>query len=138
MVVVLPAPLGPRKPTTSPLSTSKLTRSMARTGPKYFVSCLTSIMLIRGPRGTKPGQGGERNLFRSTILSLRPAAQRRSPSLKTTGKTRCWEGLEPGIHAFGVRWHDTALDVRRSIPGDHVPHPKRCHATALQRPHNLL
>ena len=37
MVVVLPAPLGPRKPTISPRSTWKLMWSTASTGPKYFV-----------------------------------------------------------------------------------------------------
>ena len=33
MVVVFPAPLGPRKPTTSPRSTSKLALSTATMGP---------------------------------------------------------------------------------------------------------
>src|SRR5581483_1434940 len=45
MVVVLPAPLGPRKPTISPRSTSKDTRSMAMTGPKYLVRLSTLIMI---------------------------------------------------------------------------------------------
>jgi hypothetical protein len=36
-VVVLPEPLGPRKPTTLPSSMSKLRSSTARTGPKSFV-----------------------------------------------------------------------------------------------------
>src|SRR5439155_20129192 len=44
MVVVLPAPLGPRKPTISPRSTWKVTLSMAITGPKYFVRRWTLIM----------------------------------------------------------------------------------------------
>src|SRR5690242_6543062 len=44
MVVVLPAPLGPRKPTISPLATWKLTWSTAWTGPKYFVTFSTSII----------------------------------------------------------------------------------------------
>src|SRR4029453_13794065 len=37
-VVVLPAPLGPRKPTTVPWSTSKLRSSTATTSPKRLVS----------------------------------------------------------------------------------------------------
>lgn len=45
MVVVLPAPLRPTKPTTSPFLTSKLTAFIA--GPcldeNIFVACLTSI-----------------------------------------------------------------------------------------------
>ena len=38
MVVDLPAPFGPRKPSTSPLSTEKDTSSTARIGPKCLVS----------------------------------------------------------------------------------------------------
>ena len=37
IVVDLPAPFGPRKPTISPLSTSKLILSTARNDPKFFV-----------------------------------------------------------------------------------------------------
>src|SRR5262245_8166397 len=44
IVVVLPAPLSPRKPTISPFSTVKLTLSTARMGPKYLVRCSTWIM----------------------------------------------------------------------------------------------
>jgi hypothetical protein len=43
MVVVLPAPLGPRKPKTSPLATSKLTPRTASTAPKVFLRSFTSI-----------------------------------------------------------------------------------------------
>src|SRR4051812_32638308 len=43
IVVVLPAPLGPRKPNTSPRATSKLTPRTASTSPKDFTSCSTSI-----------------------------------------------------------------------------------------------
>ena len=43
-VVVLPAPLGPRKPVTEPGSTVKLSRSTARTSPpKSLVSWSTTI-----------------------------------------------------------------------------------------------
>ena len=48
IVVVLPAPLGPKKPSTSPAATAKLNRSTASTGPKRRVSSWTSIM--RKPR----------------------------------------------------------------------------------------
>src|SRR4029450_4790608 len=37
-VVVLPAPLGPRKPCTSPVRTSRSRPSRARVGPKVFTS----------------------------------------------------------------------------------------------------
>ncbi len=38
MVVVLPAPLGPRNPCTSPVRTSRSSPSRARVGPKVFTS----------------------------------------------------------------------------------------------------
>src|SRR2546423_14745114 len=44
IVVVLPAPLGPSRPTSSPLATWNEMRSSARTGPKYFVRFSTSII----------------------------------------------------------------------------------------------
>src|SRR5919204_91320 len=43
IVVVLPAPLGPRKPNTSPAETSKLTPATASTSSKDLRSSLTSI-----------------------------------------------------------------------------------------------
>src|SRR5205085_7339855 len=44
MVVVLPAPLGPRKPTISPWATPKVMSETANTGPKYLVRFSTWIM----------------------------------------------------------------------------------------------
>ena len=43
MVVVLPAPFGPRSPKTSPLFTEKLTDFTAARAPKYFVRLRVSI-----------------------------------------------------------------------------------------------
>src|SRR5215211_2193867 len=43
MVVVLPAPLGPRKPNTSPAATSKVTPRTASTWPKDFARAFTAI-----------------------------------------------------------------------------------------------
>ena len=43
IVVVLPAPLGPRKPKTSPRATSKLTPRTASISPKDFCRPETSI-----------------------------------------------------------------------------------------------
>src|SRR5262245_37072383 len=43
IVVVLPAPFGPRKPNTSPGATSKLTPRTASTSPKDFFKSRTSI-----------------------------------------------------------------------------------------------
>jgi hypothetical protein len=44
MVVVLPAPFGPRNPTHSPASTVKLTSRTAVKSPNSFVRCATSII----------------------------------------------------------------------------------------------
>ena len=41
MMVVLPAPLLPSRPTISPFSTWKVTSLTASTGPKYLVRCST-------------------------------------------------------------------------------------------------
>src|SRR2546421_11151618 len=43
MVVDLPAPFGPRNPSTSPRSTVKEISSTARNGPNCLLRCLTSI-----------------------------------------------------------------------------------------------
>src|SRR5262245_31769674 len=67
IVVDLPAPLGPRKPRTSPLATSKDTPSTALRGPKCFARPRISIIALmereKGPgtQGTSrepvPGRG---------------------------------------------------------------------------------
>jgi len=43
IVVVLPAPFGPKKPKSSPFFTSKLMLLTANISPKFFVKLLTSI-----------------------------------------------------------------------------------------------
>src|SRR5215218_8015699 len=53
-VVVLPAPLGPRNPTTVPWSTAKLKSSTATTGPKRLVSpwmVMTAMASSSAPAG---------------------------------------------------------------------------------------
>ena len=57
-VVVLPEPLGPRKPVTRPAATSKVRSSTARTGPKCLDSPRTSMadgMSDGTPAGRPPG-----------------------------------------------------------------------------------
>ena len=44
IVVDLPAPFGPRKPTSAPAATSKLTPRTAWTGPKDLLSPTASII----------------------------------------------------------------------------------------------
>ena len=44
IVVLLPAPLGPKKPKTSPLLTVNETSFTASKSPNFLASCLTYIM----------------------------------------------------------------------------------------------
>ena len=53
-VVVLPAPLGPRKPVTSPGSTANDTSVTARTGPKRLVSPTASTRTPSRAPGPDP------------------------------------------------------------------------------------
>src|SRR6186713_1416568 len=76
MVVVLPAPLGPRKPRISPRATEKERSLMARVGPYDLVSPSTSIIAGRLPGETlQPFAGrGERGvLLREAEADDRPA-----------------------------------------------------------------
>src|SRR5688572_6467724 len=62
IVVDFPAPFGPRKPTTSPCFTSKLTFSRARTAPNRLLSVVAEIITsvaIRPPKNAraKPSLG---------------------------------------------------------------------------------
>ena len=51
IVVVLPDPFGPTKPTTSPAGTSKLSPSTATTSPKRFDNESAAIAIVRGAVG---------------------------------------------------------------------------------------
>src|SRR5262245_60227626 len=93
MVVVLPAPLGPRKPTTSPRSTSKVMSSMARTGPKYFVRFLTLIMEASWAARARTRGGGLLPVHPSTyydqeVRQVRAAPCRGSRDGKRTSARR--------------------------------------------------
>src|SRR5215831_2162545 len=46
IVVVLPAPFGPRKPKTSPCSTARSTSMIPRWAPYDLVSCSVSMMAV--------------------------------------------------------------------------------------------
>src|SRR5215472_19006698 len=69
IVVDLPAPLGPRKPTISPRLTSKLILSSARNDPKFFVRSFATIMTSLDIPSAPPGSGiaGSPNRPRSGI-----------------------------------------------------------------------
>src|SRR4030081_1661211 len=56
MVVDLPAPLGPRKPSTSPLPTSKETPSTASFGPKDLLR-FSTLITAPLPKHTQTGTG---------------------------------------------------------------------------------
>src|ERR1017187_4429396 len=104
-VVVLPAPLGPRKPKTSPYATSKDTPENAVRSPKRLVSCLT---IRAGSRGG---------------ASTATAATRSSPSV-TDGFAR--PHVAPSKHADPDRWSivgdgrpgSLALDERAQLVRD--------------------
>src|SRR5712671_2797011 len=77
MVVVLPAPFGPRKPWISPLDTSRLTPSTAVNDPYFFTRPSTRIMDLLPPRrrptaasgGVAPGNG---DVERAEVRRLPP------------------------------------------------------------------
>src|SRR3954469_4730240 len=54
IVVLLPAPFGPRKPRTSPFSTVKETPLTATFGPKVFLKFWTLIMCSLSDVGKRP------------------------------------------------------------------------------------
>src|SRR5665647_217445 len=79
IVVDLPAPLGPRKPWTSPGATSRSSPSRARTGPKVLVSAsvrMTGWAVLMG------------------CYSFRGALN--APSASRSGTRRPWSPAEPG------------------------------------------
>src|SRR5579875_2113567 len=92
IVVVLPAPLGPRKPNTSPGATSKSTPFTASTSPKVFTRCSTTIaaagvlpsLLARGDMliDTIDGPGatpGDVRVAAWVTCAWRPAVSSTSP-----------------------------------------------------------
>src|SRR5436305_5393315 len=79
IVVVLPAPLGPRKPNTSPGATSKLTPRTACTSPKSLTSSLTSIAGAVGD--PFPLAIPARNVARSGLVIIGQDAVHRAPCL---------------------------------------------------------
>ena len=76
IAVVLPAPLGPRKPVTSPAFASKETSSTAVNGPYFLVNRSTVIM-----GDTLPHPGGAR----TWVMSLIPTPTSAAPTLTPLG-----------------------------------------------------
>src|SRR5579864_7591967 len=91
IVVDLPAPFGPRKPTISPRFTSKLILSSARNDPKLFdksfALIITSLDIPSAPAGL---QGRKRNLYTQRARSGFSATAKtaRGPQLLQSGRSR--------------------------------------------------
>src|SRR4051794_18501561 len=101
IVVVLPAPLGPRKPVTEPGSTVKLRSETARTGPKALVRPRTSTrtgaaavalpveIALSSPRPPRAGGRPDRSIqahrtgFPARSGERRADAERRRPPRPT-------------------------------------------------------
>ena len=75
IVVVFPAPFGPRKPVTCPGRTVKLRRSTAVSGPNLLVSSSTSIMAGTRPAGRGAPAGRSRIGPRNSGGPGTPASQ---------------------------------------------------------------
>ena len=78
MIVVLPAPLGPMSPTTSPGCTSKLTSSTATTPPKRTVRSATVSAAGGTGSGASARSGASSRLARSDAVEGRSVAARAS------------------------------------------------------------
>src|SRR5258708_10618455 len=98
-VVVLPAPLAPRKPKISPRATAKLTPSTAVTTPYRLTSCLASTAAdvpgaVEVTAFTLPEVSGE---LRSVTPAQRAAAAQK-PIVHMTRATRLLLGDEQLTH----------------------------------------
>src|SRR5215211_817177 len=84
-VVVLPAPLGPRKPATVPSSMAKSSRSTASTSPKRLLSPWTVMAamarLLAGERWALPTLG----VAAPAVVGLAAAPGRRPPGGREAG-----------------------------------------------------
>ena len=69
-MVVLPDPLGPRKPVTRPAATSKLRSSTARTGPKCLDSPRTSMADGMSDGTRCPGRSGQDPRLRAEVQTV--------------------------------------------------------------------
>src|SRR5262245_54493444 len=85
MVVVLPAPLGPTKPTTCPEEKSNETSSTARVRPKCFFRLTTSIFIYR-LRIDSPVRAPERHKRPSAPC----ARHSRANLLRETNSNQAW------------------------------------------------
>jgi hypothetical protein len=123
MVVVLPAPLGPRKPKTSPTSTPKESPSRARREPYSFERSLVSTILMALP--------APRTLRGRELPPERQPGPDQSRYDQRQGKYGCSGGREVAVR--GVQEHPQDDQHRRTqvidpsahdpllSPGDEAP-----------------
>src|SRR6185503_3033424 len=95
MVVDLPAPLGPRKPSTSPRSTVNEMPSTARLGPKAFTR-LSILIISESAAGFKDCGLQSRRRF-----SHKPKEQDHEDVRKIPGRHRAVGGIGPRVRAAG-------------------------------------
>src|SRR3712207_3705219 len=99
MVVVLPAPLGPRKPVTVPGSQRKVTSETTVRPPSCLVSPVVSIM----PAGSR------RAGFAATVRGLRPPSPAAVPENDFGRGSRPWRS--PSLDPRGMARQGTARFV---------------------------
>src|SRR5947199_8063408 len=104
MVVVLPAPFGPRKPTISPASTRNEMSRTASTAPKVLVRSRTSI--IAWPM-LLPGISNRREQLRGELVQVRETAGGAGEVVVEGQVARQGDGARPG----GERGAQPALGV---------------------------
>ena len=121
-VVVLPAPLGPTSPITSPGCTSKSSSFTATNSPYSFVSASTWI-IQRGPSGK--GRGSQSAGYaRSAVRNLRRRLRRSSPGSLTAPSQGVKRGAEHWRHECltqrQVARATSAPPICEAVPS---PHP---------------
>src|SRR5262245_58216974 len=91
-MVVLPDPLGPSSPMTSPASTSSETRFTARRGPYHFVSC-SATMTGDIPPGKRPAGRLGRPADARQIIPDRPRVL----------LEHLWRVRRPGLRGWAIQ-----------------------------------
>ncbi len=109
MVVVLPAPLGPRKPNTSPRRTRKLTPASESTGALGYRLTRSATSTATPPDASTAGASGSGD---TAVLAPRPGRQ---------GAPRSRRGV---LRSWRVRSFVGPVPTRRRQAGERSPHPR--------------
>ncbi len=124
MVVVLPAPLGPRKPSISPAGISKERESTASLSPKRFVRLLAVIIVCPNSSEVsqvpKPGHP-----YYPGCKRIQPRNEKMTVGIRQVGCAFCRSGPAPVVLAQGKpgRARTTGLSYQRpaGVPGLEFP-----------------